>query len=66
MFRIQIRIDFGRLEGKNDPTKIGKRQEIASFQGLYAPICGAEGFSCSLDVLYAGLGQIVIIYLKKN
>jgi hypothetical protein len=37
VFRIQIRIDFGRLDpdpGKNEPQKIEKREEISSCEML--------------------------------
>ncbi len=42
-------------EGQNEPTKLKK------FKKFHVLKCGcsllrAEGFSCSLDVLYGGLG----------
>jgi hypothetical protein len=37
-------------------TKIGRSSEISCFEVLDVPLLRAEGFSCSLDVLYGGLG----------
>jgi hypothetical protein len=42
----------GSRRAKKRLTKIEKREEISSFEVLSALIFRAEGFSCSLDVLY--------------
>ncbi len=69
-FRIQISIDFGRL----DPELGGQKWpelEISFFflffEMLDVPFLRAEGFSCLLDVLYGGLGISKFQFLiKKN
>ncbi len=43
-------------EGKKLPTKIGKVNKFNFFLWAGCSILRAESFSCSLDVLYGGLG----------
>jgi hypothetical protein len=50
-------------EGQKSPTKIEKCEEISSFE---VPFWGAEGFSCSMNVLYGGLGLSKFQFLIKK
>jgi hypothetical protein len=55
-FKIRIRIQ----EGKNYPQNIGK-----SKYSFFIMLDVSEGFSCSLDVLYGGLGTSKMPFLIK-
>jgi hypothetical protein len=48
------------------PTKIGKSEEISCFEEPVFFFQRAEGFLCSLDVLYGGLGITQLQFLNKN
>ncbi len=67
VFRIRIRIwsGFNQVSMEKLPTKIAKKKE---FHGLkcWCSLLRAEGFSCSLDVLYEGLGISKLQFLSKN
>jgi hypothetical protein len=75
--RIRIRIDFGRLdplemrtririqEGKNDPQKYKKGRNF-KFLNAECFLLRAEDFSCSLDVLYGGLGKCKVQFLIQK
>ncbi len=52
-FKLRIRIQI--QEGKNDPQKYKKVQNFHVFKN-WSSLLRAEGFSCSLGVLYGGLG----------
>jgi hypothetical protein len=49
-------------EGKNDPQK--KSKECSCFEVL--DVLRAEGFSCSLGILYGGLGISILQLLIKK
>jgi hypothetical protein len=55
---IRLRIQ----EGKNDPKKLGKREDSSAGCSLLR----AEGFSCGLDVLCGGLVISKLEFLIKN
>ena len=57
-FNLWIRIQ----EGKNDPQK--KSKECSCFEVL--DVLRAEGFSCSLGILYEGLGISKLQFFIKN
>ncbi len=64
-FTIQIQVQ----EGKNDPQNRGKKLINFIFwsTGTGCSLLRAEGFSCSVDVLYVGLGMSKIaIFIKNN
>jgi hypothetical protein len=60
-FAIRIRIQDGKITHKN-------RKKLINFTFLSAQCCvfRAEGFSCSLDVLYEGLGKSKLQFLTKK
>jgi hypothetical protein len=53
-YKLRIRIQ----EGKNDPKKLKKGENFYLLR--------AEGFSCSLGVLYGGLGISKLQFLIKK
>jgi hypothetical protein len=52
--------------GQKLPTKIEKSPEFSCFSVLYVLSLRAEGFSCSLGVLYGGLGRSNLQFLIKK
>ena len=52
-------------EGKNDPQKY-KKSRIFMFLSTGCSLLRAEGFSCSLGVLYGGLGISKLQFLIKK
>ena len=65
---IRIHIHIADLDpgGQKLPTKIEKRTEFSSFEVLDVLFWGLEGFSCSLGVLYGGLGISKLQFLIKK
>ncbi len=65
LIRIRINLSWWiRIqEGKNDPKKIEKKDRIFIF---WSSLLRAEGFSCSLGVLYGGLGISKLQFLIKK
>jgi hypothetical protein len=68
-----IRIDFSRLDpdpgpgGQKLPTKIEKNSEISCFfLSAGCSLLGAEGFSCSLDVLHGDFGMNKLQFLIQK
>ncbi len=60
-FGIRIRIQ----EGKNDPQKY-KKVKISCLKSAECSLLRAEGFSCSFDVLFGGLGISKSQFLIKK
>ncbi len=60
-FKLLIRIQ----EGKNDPQKY-KKSTIFMFLSTGCSLLRAEGFSCSLGVLYGGLGISKLQFFIKK
>jgi hypothetical protein len=52
-------------EGKHDPHKY-KKLRIFLFRSAGCYLWRAEGFSCSFDVLYKGLGISKLQFLKEK
>jgi hypothetical protein len=48
------------------PTNIEKRKKISCFVTAGCSFLRAEGFSCSLCVLYGGLGITILQFLSKK
>ncbi len=67
---IRIRIEIADPDpdpgGKKWPTKIEKSPEFSLFLSTGCSLLRAEGFSCSLGVLYGGLGISKLKFLIKN
>ncbi len=63
--RIQIADPDPDPGGQNDP-KIRKKDRIFIFWSAGCSLLRAEGFSCSLGVLYGGLGIIKLQFLIKK
>ncbi len=53
-------------EGKNDPQKGKKFRNFKFWSASRCSLLRAEGLSCSLDVLYEGLGISETQLIKKN
>jgi hypothetical protein len=51
--------------GQKGPTKIGKNLEFSCFEVMDVLFLRAEGFFCSLEVLYGGLGIGELQFLIK-
>jgi hypothetical protein len=66
--RIRSNLSWIRIQaGKNDPPKIEKSTEFSCFEVLDVLFRGVEeGFSCSLGVLYGGLGISKLQFLVKK
>ncbi len=62
-FKLRIRIRI--QEDKNDPQK-KKISRIFMFLSTGCTLLMAEGFSCSLGVLYGGLGISILQFLIKK
>ncbi len=63
--RIRIRNPDPDPGGQKWPTKIEKVRNLMSSSAGYS-ILKAESFSCSLDVLYGGLGTNKLQFLIKK
>ncbi len=68
--RIRIRIQIADLDpdpgGQKLPTKNRKKSRIFIFLSTGCSLLRAEGFSCSLGVLYGGLGISKLQFLIKK
>ncbi len=65
-FKLRIRIQIRIQECKNDPQKLKKVQNFHVFLSTGCSLLRAEGFSCSLGVLYGGLGISKLQFLIKK
>ncbi len=64
--RIQIVDPDPDPGGQKWPTKIEKKSRIFMFLSTGCSLLRAEGFSCSLGVLYGGLGKSKLQFLIKK
>jgi hypothetical protein len=63
---LRIRIKEGKNGPQKWPTKIEKNTEFSCFESAGGSLLRAEGFSCSLGVLYGGLGISKLQFLIKK
>jgi hypothetical protein len=66
VFRIWIKPGQWIQEGKNDPQKQKKKLRNFMFLSAGCFLLRAEGFICSLDVLYGGLGIGLTFFSAVN
>ncbi len=67
VFWIRIHINwFGSNGEQKWPTKLEKKGRNFKFLSARCSLLRAEGFSCSLDVLYVGLGYSKLQFLIKK